>query len=76
MASTKLANCGKLIHSAQLVCRRDKLGPHQVVFEVGGAVMDNSAFFLDNIVQLSYCQCLNRRCCLYFLCKKCEDCKP
>lgn len=49
-ASTELANCGKLIHSTLLVCRRDELGMHQVVLEVGGAVMDNSGFFLENII--------------------------
>lgn len=53
-SSTELANCRKLIHSALLVCRRDELGMHQVVFKAGGAVMDNIGFFLEYITWLYY----------------------
>lgn len=36
------AKCWELIHGAALACRRDKLWMHQAVFEVGGAVRDDS----------------------------------
>lgn len=41
---------GSFIHSVRLACRRDKLGMHQVVFEVGGAVRITMDFFLENII--------------------------
>lgn len=44
----------KPIHSCLLVCGWYKLGMLQVVFEVGGAVMDNSGLFLESIMLKFY----------------------
>lgn len=48
------AKCWELIHGAALACRRDKLWMHQAVFEVGGAVRDDSVFLFWNYYFLHY----------------------
>lgn len=53
IAFTKLANCGKLIHSALRVCRWDELGRHQVVFEVV-QLWITVFFVLEDMIQLYY----------------------